>query len=149
MYFTRLTKLTSFVDNSTINSIDLNSIQWHLVVGVWIGFVNTTVNEEGRVSSFGLHYNYRVNRSLDYAARKVAYTSHLRVGAYVRRYRGSRAGSRMTLHHGSLTGIVLSFFAHPVHRWPDVGARYVSLITSNQTRLVLTLCKSGFERTER
>ena len=69
----------------------------------WLG---VAVNEEGRyrVGSPGLHYNYRANRSLDYAARKAAYTSHLRVGAYVRRYHGSRAGSRMTLHHGSLTG---------------------------------------------
>lgn len=51
--------------------------------------------------SHGLHYNYGVNRSLDYTVRKVAYTSHSRVGAYayVRRYRGSRVGSRMTLHH--------------------------------------------------
>lgn len=60
-----------------------------------------------RAGSLGLHYNHRVNRrSLDYAAGKIAYTSHSRVGAYVRRYRGSRAGSRMTLHHGSLAGIV-------------------------------------------
>lgn len=29
-----------------------------------------------------LHYNYGVNRSLDYTVRKVAYTSHSRVGAY-------------------------------------------------------------------
>lgn len=48
------------------------------------GFVNAVVNEEDRyrVGSLGLHYNYGVNRSLDYTVRKVAYTSHSRVGAY-------------------------------------------------------------------
>lgn len=73
------------------------------------GFVNAIVNEEDRyrVGSLGLHYNYGVNRSLDYTVRKVAYTSHSRVGAYVRRYPWVTRRLAYDLTPPSLTGIVL------------------------------------------